>query len=74
MTASVDYRLSSQTSIGGGAGAGLGGLITVGARRFRVLPGWEVTGSYSRQLLDGRGKRPFLILGHLGRGLRGDDA
>ena len=31
--------------------------------RFRVLPGWEVTGSYSRRLLDGRGSKPFLLLG-----------
>jgi hypothetical protein len=63
VTASADYRLSPTTTFGGGVGAGTGGLITVGARRFQVQPGWEVTLSYSRQLLDGRGGRPFLILG-----------
>ncbi len=63
VTASADVRLSPTTTVGGGAGVGLGGLITMGAQRFRVLPGWEVTGSYSRRLLDGRGKLPFLVLG-----------
>ncbi len=63
MTVSADYRLSPTTTVGGGVGVGLGGLITMGAQRFRVLPGWELTGSYSRRLLDGRGKLPFLVLG-----------
>jgi hypothetical protein len=62
-TVSADYRLSPQTTIGGAAGVGLGGLVTIGAQRFHVLPGWEFTFSYARQLLDGRGRRPFLILG-----------
>jgi hypothetical protein len=68
VTASVDYRVSPTTTIGGGIGAGLGGLMTVGLRRFQVLPGWELTLSYSRRLLDGRGKAPFLILGIAGGG------
>jgi hypothetical protein len=63
VTASLDYRLSPTTTVGGGAGAGLGGLITVGAQRFRVLPGWELTGAWSRRILDGRGSAPFLLLG-----------
>jgi len=66
VTASFDYRLSPTTTLGAGAGVGMGGLITVGAQRFRVLPGWEVTGAYSRRLLDGRGKLPFLVLGIAG--------
>jgi hypothetical protein len=74
VTASADYRLSPETTFGLGAGAGLGGVIgvtTTGARnptRFLVLPGWEVTASYSRRLLDGRGKKPFLVLGLSGGG------
>jgi hypothetical protein len=69
VTASVDYRVSPTTTFGGGVGAGLGGLMTLQTgRRFLVLPGWEVTFSYSRQLLDGRGKRPFLLFGMSGGG------
>jgi hypothetical protein len=63
VTAGVDYRFSPTSTVGGGLGAGLGGLITVGARRFQVDPGWLVTFSYSRRLLDGTGKKPFLVLG-----------
>ena len=69
VTASVDYRLSPETTFGGGVGAGLGGVISVipqaGAapQRFLILPGWEVTLAYSRRLLDGRGKSPFVVLG-----------
>jgi hypothetical protein len=74
VTASFDYRLSPVTTLGGGVGAGLGGVITVvppsasGAppgnpQRFLVLPGWEATLSYSRRLLDGHGNWPFLVLG-----------
>lgn len=72
MTASLDYRVSPTTTFGGGVGAGLGGTMTQWtggtARRFLVLPGWEVTFAYSRQLLDGRGKRPFLLFGLSGGG------
>ncbi len=67
VTASVDYRYSPTTTLGGGVGAGLGGLMSWSSgptsHRYLVLPGWELSFSYSRQLLDGRGKRPFLILG-----------
>jgi hypothetical protein len=62
VTVSADYRLSPVTTVGGGAGVGLGGLLTTGGQRYRVLPGWEITGAWSRRLLDGRGKLPFLVL------------
>jgi hypothetical protein len=74
VTASADYRLSPETTFGGGVGAGLGGVIGVETRagalptRYLVLPGWEATLSYSRRLLDGRGKAPFLVLGLSGGG------
>lgn len=68
MTASADYRISPTSTIAGGLGAGIGGLMTVGLRRFRVQPGWEATLSYSYRLLDGRGKLPFLMLGASGGG------
>jgi hypothetical protein len=71
VTASVDYRFSKESTFGGGLGAGLGGLLTVGPRRFLVLPGWEVTLAYSRRLLDGRGNKPFLLLGIAGGGSGG---
>jgi hypothetical protein len=60
--AGLDYKLSRETSIGGGAGAGLGGLITVGKERYTIDPGWLVTASWSRRLLDGRGRAPFLMV------------
>jgi hypothetical protein len=69
VTASADYRLSPESTLGAGIGAGLGGVIGVETKlgaiptRFLVLPGWELTFSYSRRLLDGRGKAPFLVLG-----------
>jgi hypothetical protein len=63
VTASADYRLSPTNTLGAGVGAGIGGLLTVGPRRFRVLPGWELTFTYSHRFLDGRGKLPFLVLG-----------
>ncbi len=63
VTAGVEYRFSPQSTFGGGVGAGLGGLITVGTQRFQVDPGWLLTLSYSRRLLDGTGKLPFLVLG-----------
>jgi len=68
VTAGVDYRFSPETTFGGGLGAGLGGLITVGTTRYHVEPGWLVTLSYSRRLLDGTGKLPFLVLGVSGGG------
>jgi len=67
-TASVDYRISSTSTFGGGAGVGTGGTLTAGARRFRISPGWEVTAAYSRRLLDGRGRLPFLLLSIAGGG------
>jgi hypothetical protein len=63
VTASGDYRLSPTNTLGVGLGAGLGGLLTVGPRRFQVLPGWELTLTYSHRFLDGRGNLPFLVLG-----------
>lgn len=63
VSASVEYRVSPTTTFGGGAGAGLGGLITPGAERYRILPGWMVTGTYSRRLVDGTGKKPFVLFG-----------
>ena len=63
VTAGVDYRFSPESTFGGGVGAGLGGLITVGDQRIKVEPGWLVTLSYSRRLIDGTGRLPFLVLG-----------
>jgi hypothetical protein len=61
-TAGFDYRLTPTTTLGAGAGVGIGGEMTLGTQRFHVLPGWEVSASYSRRLLDGRGRLPFLVL------------
>jgi len=63
VSASVEYRASPTTTFGGGAGAGLGGTITPGAERYKILPGWMVTGTYSRRLVDGTGKKPFVLFG-----------
>lgn len=72
MTASVDYQLSPQSTFGGGVGAGLGGVIRVETKpgalpqSYLVLPGWELTLSYSRRLVEGRGMAPFVVLGFSG--------
>jgi hypothetical protein len=73
VVASADYRLSPESTFGGGVGAGLGGVIDVtpatagpsgrAQQRFLILPGWEVTLSYSHRFLDGRRSLPFLVLG-----------
>jgi hypothetical protein len=62
-SASLEYRLGPDMTVGGGAGAGLGGHFLVGAERFKVLPGWLVTATWSRRLLDGAGRAPFLLIG-----------
>ncbi|MFT3766955.1 MAG: hypothetical protein QM820_15770 [Minicystis sp.] len=63
VTASLEYRITDDMTAGGGAGAGLGGLFTVGDARYKVLPGWMVTATWSRRLLDGAGRAPFLLIG-----------
>jgi hypothetical protein len=50
-------------TVGGGAGAGVGGLIVSRDARYKVTPGWLVTGTWSRRLADGTGKKPFLLIG-----------
>lgn len=63
VAASFEYRITPDMTVGGGAGAGLGGLFSVGLERHKVLPGWLVSGTWSRRLLDGTGRRPFLLVG-----------
>lgn len=63
VTASFEYRISPDMTVGGGAGAGLGGLFRIGDQRHDVLPGWIVTATWSRRLLEGRGRAPFLLIG-----------
>lgn len=63
LTASLDYRFSRDTTFGGGVGAGLGGLFQIGNERHEVRPGWMVLGTWSRRILDGAGKKPFLVIG-----------
>lgn len=63
VTASFDYRLSETSTIGGGAGAGLGGLFAIAGERHVVLPGWMLLGTWSRRLVDGSGSKPFVLLG-----------
>jgi hypothetical protein len=50
-------------TVGGGAGAGIGGLIVAGDKRYKINPGWMVTATWSRRLVDGTGKKPFLLIG-----------
>jgi hypothetical protein len=63
VSASLEYRTSATTTWGGGAGAGVGGLMVVNGTRYTIRPGWLLTATYSRRLLDGRGRAPFLLLG-----------
>jgi hypothetical protein len=63
VNASLDYRLSATTTVSLGGGAGLGGRMILNDTRYTISPGWLVTASYSRLLLEGRGALPFLLLG-----------
>jgi hypothetical protein len=63
VSASFEYRASVTTTVGGGAGAGLGGLMVVDGARYTIGLGWLLTASYSRRLVDGRGRAPFVLLG-----------
>jgi len=50
-------------TVGGGAGAGIGGMIVAGDARYKVNPGWMITGTWSRRLVDGTGNKPFFLIG-----------
>jgi hypothetical protein len=63
VSASLEYRISPDMTAGGGVGVGIGGLFRVGEERYKVLPGWLVTGTWSRRLVDGTGRAPFLLIG-----------
>jgi hypothetical protein len=63
VSASVEYRASATTTWGGGVGAGVGGLLVVNGERYTIELGWLLTATYSRRILDGRGRAPFLLLG-----------
>ncbi len=65
-TVSLEYRISEESTAGGGLGAGLGGYFDVGGTRFHVNPGWLVTGTWSRRLVQGTVYRPFLLVGVAG--------
>lgn len=68
VSASIDYRLSAVSTLSVGVGAGLGGRLVLRDTRYEILPGWIVSGAYSRRLLDGSGSWPFLLLGISGGG------
>lgn len=61
ISASLDYRLSVGNTISLGGGAGLGGRLVIKNDRYEINPGWLVTASYSRILLQGRGAAPFIL-------------
>jgi hypothetical protein len=63
VSASLEYRVSATTTWGGGAGAGVGGLLVTNGTRYTINPGWLLTALYARRLLDGRGQKPFLLFG-----------
>lgn len=63
VTASLEYRWNAETTFGGGVGAGLGGVFTLGRSRYEISPGWMVLGTWSRRILDGVGNKPFLLIG-----------
>lgn len=57
-----EYRLDPNTTLGVGLGAGLGGELIIANTRYTITPGWLLTASYSRRLLDGAGKLPFVFV------------
>jgi hypothetical protein len=63
ISASLDYRLSAANTLSFGGGAGLGGRMVINNDQYEITPGWLVTASYSRRLLEGRGAAPFILAG-----------
>jgi hypothetical protein len=63
LSASFDYQLRPTTTLSFGAGVGTGGSLTAHGVHYSIDPGWLVTSSYARRLVDGAGARPFVILG-----------
>lgn len=62
VSASFDYRITGDTTLSFGAGASIGGRVFTHFERHDILPGWLVSFAYSRRLLDGRGRSPFLLV------------
>jgi hypothetical protein len=63
LSLSFDYRLSDATTLSIGGGAGTTGFIATKGGRHDILPGWMVTASYARRLVDGYGAEPFVLFG-----------
>jgi hypothetical protein len=62
-TVAIECRVAAETTLTLGGGASLGGsMITEGGARFQILPGWLVSFTYARRLLEGRGAAPFLMI------------
>lgn len=63
LSASFDYQLRPTTTLSFGAGVATGGSLTAHRVHYSLDPGWLVTASYARRLVDGAGSLPFVILG-----------
>lgn len=58
-----ERRLAEKWTLQFAAGGLVTGTLTVGADRYQFGPGWSAGISTSYRALDGRGSKPFLLLG-----------
>jgi hypothetical protein len=63
VSASLERRLGERWSIQAGAGASLGGDVTIGGERYDFDPGWLASVGGSFRILEGVGLEPFLLAG-----------
>ncbi len=63
VVATIERRLSSAWTLQVGAGGILWGSLRTGSQRYDFGPGWSASIATSYRLLDGRGRKPFVLLG-----------
>jgi len=61
--ATIERRLSDKWTLQAAAGGIVTGMLEVGRERYAFGPGWSAGISTSYRVLDGRGWKPFVLLG-----------
>lgn len=61
LTATLERRLGERWAVQAGAGASLGGDVTIAGDRYELDPGWLATLGGSFRILEGAGPEPFLL-------------
>ena len=63
LLATFERRMSDKWTLQGAAGAIVTGMLEVDRERYALGPGWSAGISTSYRVLDGRGWKPFVLLG-----------